>query len=106
MNRDEWNALEDDGKPAVRFCLRVSQAEPELTPVTSVTGICSWCGEPILTDEAQEFPAEVRERGVLNVCDQCVLSHPLLAPSVIRHLAGTLEHWQRTGVINAIRIEE
>ena len=105
MRREEWDALSDDDKPGIRFCSRVANQPVQMIP-TAVIRSCAWCDSPIWFDEAQELSAEVVKCGSISVCENCALSHPRIAPSVIRDLADVYEHWMDTGVIKAIRIGE
>ena len=105
MTRDEWDQITSDVKPGIRFCsLVVDLTAPPM--VSAEPKRCEWCGRLVWVDAAQELPAEAYENGVVIVCEACALSHPDLGPAFRKNVSDVYEHWLRTGVVKAIRIED
>ena len=101
MTKDEWLSADEETRPAIRLC--VSQANSVAKVPTSVSGSCAWCSEAIWVDAAQEMPAIARERGIITICADCVLTEPDIAIAVMSGLWDVYKHWLETGTVKPIR---
>jgi hypothetical protein len=105
MTREEWDQAGPDNRPGIRFCVTVTSPEDRIVS-TAVTKPCEWCGTLVWVDEAQELPAFGREIGVIPICENCALAHPTIGPAILKNMLDVYLHWERTGVVKAVLIED
>lgn len=105
MGKDEWLALPESTRPALRFCA------PDGTPTyviskTSKKGTCEWCGCGLWFDAAQEMPEFIRARGTVMICATCALADDEMAAAIIKNLPAVYEGWVKTGIVKPFRFGE
>jgi hypothetical protein len=107
VTREEWDLLPEGSKPAIRFCMPVfANPDQKLFVPTAEIRNCAWCAKQVWVDMAQELPAEARRTEIMLLCAGCVLDHPTMGPIAVKNMPEVYQHWLRTGVVKAIKIDE